>query len=184
MSLRVSRRVWKDSRHRGRALLVLLAIADFADDSGLAWPSMTALVHKARVPERTMHRVLAALEASGEVVVQRRVGRGKTNHYLVATGQGKGATLTPFPASQKDAHMAPFTDTRKGAISHRKGAISTEKVPHVAPGTVNRTINRTVRGYARVRARDNHSKNSSVETRKWPRGWDPAEIDDEGGEDA
>ena len=72
--------------------------------------------------------------------------------------------------------MAPFTDTRKGAKSHRKGAISTEKVPHVAPGTVNRTINRTVRSYARVRARGNHSENSAVETtRKWPRGIDPAD---------
>jgi hypothetical protein len=51
MSVRTLNRVWEASRQTGGALLVLLAIADFADDDGLAYPSISTLARKARLSD-------------------------------------------------------------------------------------------------------------------------------------
>lgn len=56
-------------------MLVLLALADFADDEGFAWPSQVTLGRKARVSERTVRDVLGRLVESGEIIVVRRGGR-------------------------------------------------------------------------------------------------------------
>jgi hypothetical protein len=175
MSVRMLNRVFDDARARGEARLLLLAIANFADNDGLAWPSIATLVRTTRMPRRSLCRQLVALEASGELLVEHRHGRGHTNRYVVAPGHEKGANLTPFPDPQKVPHMTPFLDGVKGAKSHRKGAKSREKVPYVAHRTVNRTVNRTVSGDARARARANHHEKIFEETRKYPLSWDPAD---------
>jgi len=40
MSIEHMTLVWKHSKKGGTALLLLLAIADFANDDGVAWPSL------------------------------------------------------------------------------------------------------------------------------------------------
>ena len=51
-------RVWDESKQRGGALLVLLAIADFADDEGKAFPSVQTLAAKSRLSESQTHHIL------------------------------------------------------------------------------------------------------------------------------
>ncbi len=87
MSIEVMTRVWKLSRQQGTALLALLALADWANDDGIAWPAMKTLAEKARLDsERQAQRVVHHLEVAGELFVVRRGGRGKYSLYQVCTG--------------------------------------------------------------------------------------------------
>ena len=84
MSVRVMAQVWENSRHGGTQLLMLLSIADFADDAGRAYPSVATLAAKCRVKQRAANYVLRELQASGELAVQAGRGPRGTNVYRIA----------------------------------------------------------------------------------------------------
>lgn len=72
MSVTAISRVWERSRAKGSELLVLLAIADYADDEGRnAWPSVQKLADKSRMTERGVRDVLRRLADDGELAVER-----------------------------------------------------------------------------------------------------------------
>lgn len=83
MSVKVSAAVWERSRHTGADLLTLLAIADFCDDAGVAWPSMSKLARKTRLDERSVYRIIRRLLASGELVRTKAGGGSKTAQYRI-----------------------------------------------------------------------------------------------------
>jgi hypothetical protein len=83
MSVRAMARVWAESRHSGSELLMLLAIADFADDQGNAYPAVATLAEKCRMKPRNANYVLAALQASGELKVTLNGGPRGSNRYKV-----------------------------------------------------------------------------------------------------
>lgn len=87
MSVRTMARVWEGSRHGGSELLMLLALADFADDDGRAYPSISTLAAKCRTKPRYAMVLLDSLSASGELKVlkgQGPMGRGgRTNLYRI-----------------------------------------------------------------------------------------------------
>lgn len=64
--------VWQHSTRRHGELLLLLAIADYADDDGRnAWPSLKTLAKKTRQTERAVRFQLDKLVAAGEVEIDR-----------------------------------------------------------------------------------------------------------------
>lgn len=67
-------RVWELSRHAGTDLLMLLAIADFSDDDGLAFPSVEKLAKKCRMSKRNAQDRLKALSESGELTILKNQG--------------------------------------------------------------------------------------------------------------
>jgi hypothetical protein len=71
-------RAWDYSKASGNELLVLLALADIADDNGECWPSIAHLAKKCRVSSRTVQRSIRALEELGEVVVILGGGKAST----------------------------------------------------------------------------------------------------------
>lgn len=83
MSVRTMAKVWADSRHAGSELLMLLAIADFADDEGRAYPAVTTLAEKCRMKPRNANYVLSALRASGELEIRINEGPKGTNLYRI-----------------------------------------------------------------------------------------------------
>ncbi|MDT7514680.1 helix-turn-helix domain-containing protein [Rhodoferax mekongensis] len=76
-------RVWECSRHGGTELLALLALADFADDEGMAFPSVGTLARKCRLQPRRMNYILASLQESGELEIRANKGRLGTNLYRI-----------------------------------------------------------------------------------------------------
>lgn len=76
-------KVWEFSRHAGTELLVLLAVADFADDDGNAYPAVPTLARKCRMTPRNANLILANLKKSGELVVKQNEGPKGTNRYLI-----------------------------------------------------------------------------------------------------
>src|SRR5689334_5397835 len=89
MSVRVMARVWAHSQQKGGELLVMLALADFANDAGESWPSIPILAQKARLSDRQTRRVLRDLEAVGEVkqTVRSNGGRNSRNRYLITVNE-------------------------------------------------------------------------------------------------
>lgn len=83
MSLKVSKRVWANSTAAGSERLMLLAIADFADDDGSAFPSIATLARMCNTGERNAMYLLKALQERGELRVDRNAGRRGTNVYQV-----------------------------------------------------------------------------------------------------
>lgn len=87
MSIRTMAKVWEHSKHAGTELLMLLAIADFADDDGRAYPSVAGLAAKCRMKPRNANYILASLRASGELRVRVNEGpKGKNLYQLRFTG--------------------------------------------------------------------------------------------------
>lgn len=80
MSVRVMSYVWELSQAKGSQLLLLLAIADYAGDDGLAWPGLETLAHKSRLSKRQVIRIVQELENMGELYILKGL---RYNRYLV-----------------------------------------------------------------------------------------------------
>ena len=80
--------IWERSPQKGTALLLLLAIADFANDEGVAYPSIARLAAKTRVSERSVHYVLKSLKASGELEISEQAGPRGCNLFRVKPTSG------------------------------------------------------------------------------------------------
>jgi len=69
MSIQVSNAVWQHSHSKGRARLVLLAIADHQGEIG-AWPSLKTLATMVNGSERSVQRDIQTLVELGELSVE------------------------------------------------------------------------------------------------------------------
>ncbi len=83
MSIKIMSHVWERSQQKGSRLLLLLAIADHADENGFAWPGIATLAEKIRMSERHTKRLIGELEAESELYVDRR---DYHNRYIVLCG--------------------------------------------------------------------------------------------------
>ena len=110
MSLRASGWAWR--ARAGNAKVVLLALADLADDSGYCFPSHDHLMKMCEISERTVRRMITLLVAAKLITIERRFnGNGSctSNGYRLAipdypvnlTGRvvkldrGRGSLVTP-----------------------------------------------------------------------------------------
>jgi hypothetical protein len=115
MSVRVLSWVLDHSEAPGNDRLVLIAIADEADDDGAnAYPSIDRIARRARVNKRTTMRALERLEATGELVVLRPEvnGRGHHNRYAVVMGRPIDEVAGLVAGSRKGDTLA---STKNGA---------------------------------------------------------------------
>jgi GNAT superfamily N-acetyltransferase len=67
MSAKATNWVWEESQSTGSARLVLLALADWANEKGICFGSYRGLAKKTRLSVATVTRSLRELEAAGEV---------------------------------------------------------------------------------------------------------------------
>lgn len=75
--------VWKTAVGPANHRLVLLALADAANDEGVCWPSVATIARKAGCGEATVRRALSQLESEGLVSREKRGvnGRQRSNFY-------------------------------------------------------------------------------------------------------
>lgn len=86
MSVKVSSDVWRFFRGSGNELIVMLALADNADEEHRqAWPSTKYLAVKTRLSQLTVKRILTRLEERGDITIVRRPG--KVSYYTVSVWQ-------------------------------------------------------------------------------------------------
>lgn len=92
MSIAVMNLVWQKSRAKGGELLLMIALADAADDRGFCRPHVPTLAKKARMTDRNVQLTRKSLEENGELEVQIGAGRGGANVYRICL-----ETLQAYP---------------------------------------------------------------------------------------
>lgn len=113
MSLAMSNAVWEKSQSRGSARLVMLALADHANDAGEAWPSLSRLAQMCNIDRSGVIRHLAALEEAGEI--KRQPGNGRNTRYLIILTSRNSATSRKNATSRTSATppVAPVHKTSR-----------------------------------------------------------------------
>lgn len=121
MSIHMMNRVWRESSAKGSQLLLLLAVADFADDDGIAWPGIDALARKTRLSRRQTQYNIQALIQSGELEMIDPGGSGAkdTNKYRVTPDKG--------------AKIAPCKDSRVQSATNKGATDGQIRVQPIAP---------------------------------------------------
>jgi hypothetical protein len=88
MSIRAMNWAWSIPLRSSRKV-VLLALADIADDQGVCWPRQQLLARKSNTTERTLRRVLAWLASHALVSIEpqyRKDGSRSSNRYRLSLG--------------------------------------------------------------------------------------------------
>lgn len=145
MSVRVISWVWDNSQAEGSELLVLLAIADSADDDGTnAWPAISTVAKRARISERSAQRAIKRLAESGELSVETQAGGNEStradrrpNRYTIHIERGD--RLTP----RSPNGVTPVVERGDTAMSPN---------PSLDPSLEVRTTSRTRRQADEIRA--------------------------------
>jgi biotin operon repressor len=83
VSFKVTNWVWARSESRNGARLVMLALADRADDNGYCWPSIDDLAERTKLSPRAVQKAIATLAEIGELDVENGGGRHRPNRYRI-----------------------------------------------------------------------------------------------------
>ena len=94
--------VWDNSPYEGKALLIHLAMADFANDAGILWPSQVTLAKKSRSTDRHVRDVISDMVRDGLVeLVTASNGRETHKYRLIARN------TVPVEVSSPRNHTTP-----------------------------------------------------------------------------
>jgi DNA-binding transcriptional MocR family regulator len=115
MSLKAINWVWDHSESRGSRRLVLLALADYADNANQCYPSARTLAKKSKISEMTVHRAIRELSEIGEITVLRRKmdGRQGNEHNLYTM------PLKQYPAAKSEPSPAPLKKSKPPEIPEK-----------------------------------------------------------------
>jgi len=105
MSIKIMSQVWECGPDDRGELLVMLALADFADDRGRCWPSIATIARRARMTPRSAQRILRKLEANGSVQISTGSARSGCNQYTITPD-----TVSPRHSVTSDAHVTHTPD--------------------------------------------------------------------------
>lgn len=137
MSIKIMSRVWESDMDSSRKL-IMLAMADFADDSGGGiWPSIPTLAKKCSMGERTIQDHLANMRADGWLLIDgtKPVKGGQVNVYRInlAVKWCKSCTGADFAPVQKTAFSgaksAPNPSVEPSERETRKRVLTLRTIP-------------------------------------------------------
>lgn len=125
--------VWEQSKAEGLDRLVLLAIADNANDQGgNAYPSVETLRVKAKVSERTVQRAVRRLVGLGELRVRPGAGQNGVNVYTVVMTPRQDDT----PSDSHPVTETPVPQTPGGVTESERGVTQSDSPRHSDTQTV------------------------------------------------
>lgn len=106
MAIRLMSQVW-DLRLPDSEKLVLLALADAANDEGVCWPSIATIARKCTRSERTIQSVIKKLVEDGHLSRDERPGRGVFYTIHPRSDCAPASTTPPQPDTPPPATVAP-----------------------------------------------------------------------------
>jgi hypothetical protein len=99
MSIKLMSAIWENPPVSGSSLLMLLALADNANDQGMCWPSIKYLAHKCALSERQAQRDLRELETKGLLRTEQRKSKAGDNcsnlYTLLPSPPNEGVDAPP-----------------------------------------------------------------------------------------
>ncbi len=178
MSSAISSKVWGLSGVGGTALLCLLALADWADDSGNCEPSIAAIAKKIRVTDRYAKRLVHRLIDAGYVrIIGNQYGGapGSTRKYrLEFPSKTDGLQDTPrrglktTPKAAK-AETGVLPGTKGWPIGAERSGLQATR-PVIGPSTtINAPMAHRLGDFmcAHPRCRQKESKGACLKSRVW-----------------
>tara|TARA_R110002020_G_scaffold14486_8_gene51432 strand:- start:848 stop:1519 length:672 start_codon:yes stop_codon:yes gene_type:complete len=127
MSVKIMSKVWEQSRAKGTARLVLLAIADHCNPGGVAWPSLTRLASYVNVNRRNTINAINQLVELGEL---ERLNSGKTGRattYKVTLGSVSSDTGVSSDTSVSSDTQVVSVETPQPSMNRHKCYIGNSK---------------------------------------------------------
>lgn len=118
-------KVWEYAPCHENSLIVLLALADWANDDGICWPSMQTLADKARIDRRSAQRIVRKLKRDGLVTIEEGGGRAKQHRYKVETA----ALCRPLEAQQN----GDIPNTKRATLEAQRATFPTQTATWVSP---------------------------------------------------
>lgn len=122
MSIKVTNWVWCNSQSRNGARLVMLALADRADDSGCAWPSIEDICERTLLSPRAVQKGISKLVEIGELEVEEGGGRRVRNRYRIVPKPRTSDGVT----HEKPGHDDGVTSSKP----RTSDGVSPEETPH------------------------------------------------------
>ena len=118
--------------------LVLLKLADNANDKGEAWPSIPHIAQQCEMAERTVQGHVQSLQKSGFLWIEKRKGSNGINqsniyHLTLEKGEEESRKCGEFPAPRDGASAAPYGESPAphGAnAAPRDGAFAAPRTSH------------------------------------------------------
>lgn len=104
MSIRIMAAVWELPHLTATQKIVLLSLADQANDDGYCWPSAATTARRTGLNERSTRRTIGELEAAG--VLSRHFAPGKATHYQIHPCH----KVTPDTAAPLTQRPRPLTE--------------------------------------------------------------------------
>jgi hypothetical protein len=134
MSIAATKRVWDSSTQSTPMLLnAMLALADFADDQGLCWPSVATLAKRLRADVDYTHKLIKQLVKSGELLQKKGGGRGNCSIYAVVCGLSDAErtainTVLQYSVIRNGSRVVDFTLATKAASVEQRNPVSESSV--------------------------------------------------------
>lgn len=116
--------VWENSKQKGNGLLLLLAIADFANDDLKCYPSIDRLAFKTRMSRRNVQTLVRQMAEEGEIVIHENAGPKGCNVYQIMGVQ----TLHPCKPHAENGNSGDASQ-RPGFAS--EPSVTVQKEPSV-----------------------------------------------------
>lgn len=130
MSWQAFEAVKRHSRTKENERVMMLILADYADENYNAYPSVARLADDANLDRRTVFRILERLKAVGELSVQSGQGRKQTNLYHLNLPKVESRKRWHNCATISEAQKGDFEGQKKVALDVKKGGTAT---PHRTP---------------------------------------------------
>ena len=111
--------IWEHFPGSGSDLLCMLALADFANDTGIAYPSIATLSRKVRLSRRQTQKLLRRLEQDGWIAVIGNATGGNPNasrRYRLDLSR-----LTSVAGDTRELHDTGELDDAEGCHGGRRG---------------------------------------------------------------
>lgn len=87
MSIKLMSEIWESGPQNISERMVLLALADYANDAGTCWPSISGIQKKSCLSERGVQTVIRRLQDAGWIEIEAGGGRKNANLYRIKTPQ-------------------------------------------------------------------------------------------------
>jgi hypothetical protein len=117
MSIKLMSAVWERDDLTSTQKLVLLALADWANDEGLCWPSIDRVALKASLTSRGVQKTIRALEEMQFLRKEEIKGRG--NKYWVSLPTNDVHPRTTFTPPVSQVHPSPEPRSPNTSITHQ-----------------------------------------------------------------